>query len=247
MGSSRFPGKPLAKIYGMPMVGHVFHRTKMCKSLSQTYVATCDTEIYDYIHSIGGQAIMTSPTHERCSDRTAEAVEKIEFTTGHKVSFVVMVQGDEPMIDPKMIDQLIHPVTNNERIQVVNLISKIKNNEEFQSPNNVKLVLDNNNNVIYFSREPIPSTKKFDGKVPMWKQLGLILFERDTLLKYINLESTPLEIIESVDMNRFLEHRIKIKTAATDYETYAVDTKADLQHVEKLMKNDPLVDNYYSY
>ena len=87
----------------MPMVGHVFHRTKMCKSLSQTYVATCDSEIYDYIHSIGGKAIMTSSTHERCSDRTAEAVEKIEFTTGHKVSFVVMVQGDEPMIFPNMI------------------------------------------------------------------------------------------------------------------------------------------------
>ena len=107
MGSTRFPGKPLAEIHGIPMVGHVYFRTKMCSLLSEAYVATCDQEIYDYIGSIGGKALMTADTHERCSDRTAEAMLKVESETGQRVDIVVMVQGDEPMVTPGMIEQAV--------------------------------------------------------------------------------------------------------------------------------------------
>ena len=110
MESSRFPGKPLKMIHGMPMIGHCYHRTKICNELIDTYVATCNKEIYDYIESIGGKAIMTKSTHERASDRTAEAMLKIEKELGFKIDVVVMVQGDEPMTTPAMITQSLQPL-----------------------------------------------------------------------------------------------------------------------------------------
>jgi 3-deoxy-manno-octulosonate cytidylyltransferase (CMP-KDO synthetase) len=135
MGSTRFPGKPMAEIHGVPMVGHVYFRTKMCSLLSETYVATCDQEIYDYIFSVGGKAIMTSDAHERCSDRTAEAMLEVESATGIKVDIVVMVQGDEPMVTLKMIEAAVNPMLGDPSIQVVNLMARIKTGEEFEDPN----------------------------------------------------------------------------------------------------------------
>ena len=103
MGSSRFPGKPMAKILGIPMIGHVYLRTKMCKELDEVYVATCDQEIFDYITSIGGKAVMTKDTHERCTDRVSEALLKVEQSQGQKYDTVVLVQGDEPLVTPNML------------------------------------------------------------------------------------------------------------------------------------------------
>ena len=110
MGSSRFPGKPMQEILGKPMIEHVYKRTKLCKSLSDVFVATCDKEIYDFIISIGGNAVMTSNVHERASDRCGEAIVKIESKLGTIFDVMVMVQGDEPMINPEMIDQAINPM-----------------------------------------------------------------------------------------------------------------------------------------
>lgn len=244
MGSSRFPGKPMAKILGMPMIGHVYYRSKMSDSLGEVWVATCDKEIFDYIECIGGKAVMTADTHERASDRTAEAMLKIESETGCKADIVVMVQGDEPMLVPEMIDDLINPVINNPEIEVTNLISTIDSEEEFNNSNVVKVVLDNEGNAIYFSREPIPSRRKYTGEIPMWKQLGMILFSRQALLEYIGMAPTPLEIIESVDMNRFLEHGKKIRMVSTKYKSNGVDIKKDLLYVESLLKHDHFVKKY---
>ena len=110
LASSRFPNKPLTKILGIPMIGHVYLRSKMCKELMDVYVATCDNEIRAYIESIGGKAVMTSDTHKRASERTAEATRKIEELTGQAFDFVVMIQGDLPSIVPEVIDQLISPL-----------------------------------------------------------------------------------------------------------------------------------------
>ena len=123
MGSSRFPGKPLSEIAGIPMIGHVYHRSKLCNSLSELYVATCDKEIYDYVLSINGKAIMTADSHERASDRSSEAMYKIENLTGKLVDIMVMIQGDEPMISPEMIDVAVEPLINDFTIGVSNLIS----------------------------------------------------------------------------------------------------------------------------
>ena len=244
MGSSRFPGKPMAKIHGIPMVGHVYFRTKMCSLLSETYVATCDQEICDYIISIGGEAIMTLDTHERCSDRTAEAMLKVESATGREVGIVVMVQGDEPMVTPEMIAAAIDPMLKDPSIQVVNLMAPMRTVEEFEDPNEVKVVVDVNNRALYFSREPIPSRRKGVEDVPMLKQICIIPFRRDYLLEFNSLSETPLERIESVDMMRVIEHGEQVHMVMTDAETLSVDTPAELERVSELMMSDSPRRNY---
>jgi 3-deoxy-manno-octulosonate cytidylyltransferase (CMP-KDO synthetase) len=234
MGSSRFPGKPMAQILGKPMIGHVYQKVSMSSQLILTAVATCDKEIYDYIISIGGVAVMTSSKHERASDRCAEALTKLEKLNNIKYDIVVMVQGDEPMTHPEMISEAVQPMLTNESIQVTNLISKIESIEEFEDRNCIKVVCDLNGDALYFSREPIPTATKVD-KISMFKQVCVIPFRRDFLLEYINLSPTPLEIAESVDMMRILEHGKKVRMVPTLFNTKAVDTLDDLLYVEKIL------------
>ena len=244
MGSSRFPGKPLAKINGVPMIGHVYFRSKMSRTLDDLYVATCDKEIQDYVSSIGGKTIMTSDKHKRASERISEALLKVEEETGEKIDIVVMIQGDEPMIFPKMIDEAVEPLIKDKSILVSNLMAPIKTHREHIDPNEVKVVVDKENFALYFSREPIPSDKKESNENYIYKQVCIIPFRRDFLVKFNDIEPTPLEIIESVDMLRVMENGSKVKMIPTKYDTYSVDNIDDLKRVEKLMKNDELVKKY---
>ncbi len=244
LASSRMPNKPLADILGVPMIGHVYFRSKMSAVLNEVYVATCDQEIVDYVVSIGGKAIMTADTHERASDRTAEALLAIEKETGEKVDIVVMIQGDEPMITPDMISASIQPLLENSSLNITNLMANMQSREEHEDPAEVKVVVDRNSNALYFSREPIPSRKKGVVDVPMLKQVCIIPFKRDFLLEYNSMEQTPLEIIESVDMNRLLENGIQIRMVLREEETYSVDTIADLERVREKMQDDPLLNEY---
>ena len=125
LASSRLPNKPMADILGMPMIGHVYFRSKMSSIFDEVYVATCDKEIYDYITGIGGKAVMTADTHERASDRTAEALLKVENETGSKVDIVVMIQGDEPMITPEMISAAVQPLLEDNSLNITNLMDII--------------------------------------------------------------------------------------------------------------------------
>jgi len=240
MGSSRFPGKPLAKIHGVPMVGHVALRTAMCKSLTATYVATCDKVIKEYAESAGLNVVMTGDYHVRCTTRTAEAMLAIEGMTGKKADIVVMVQGDEPMVTPGMIDASLAPMLSDPTIKVVNLMAEMDSLEEFEDPNEVKVVVDRDGNALYFSREPIPSRKKGSAVVPMRKQVCIIPFRRDYLLHFNSIPESPLEIYESVDMLRILEHGDKVRMAPISERTVSVDTPADLARAEKMMQDDSL-------
>ncbi len=244
MGSSRYPGKPLAKILGVPMVGHVALRAAMSKTLSATYIATCDQEIMDYAASIKIPAIMTADTHTRCTDRTAEALLKIEAETGRRVDVVVMVQGDEPMLTPDMIDAALKPLLDEPELNVVNLMADIESVQAFEDPNEVKVVVDKFNNALYFSREAIPSRKKGVADVPMKKQVCIIPFRRDYLLHFNALPEMPLEIIESVDMMRILEQGDKVRMVPVQARTSSVDTPEDLRRVEEMMRGDPLLAQY---
>jgi len=243
MGSSRFPGKPLEKMHGMPMVGHCYHRTAMALGTQKTYVATCDKEIYDYIHSIGGNAIMTTNTHTRATTRTAEALEKIEKQTGEKVDVVVMVQGDEPLIQPETIGETV-PYFDEKSIDIVNIMSRLETKESFEDKNNVKVVVDCNHNALYFSREPIPSPWKGWEDLPRYMQTGIIAFRRDTLVRFNAMEETQLEQIESVDMNRILEKGGKIRMVLTDAITIGVDTPEEMSVAEELLNSDPVMMKY---
>lgn len=244
MASSRFPGKPLATINGTPMVGHVYYRSKMSKSLDAVYIATCDDEIRAYAEHIGAPCIMTAATHQRASDRAAEALLKIEREAGQQVDIVVMIQGDEPMILPEMIDEAVAPLFEDPAIQIVNLMAPLKNKEEHEDPNEVKVVVDRAGFAMYFSREPIPSWKKGAKDIPMFKQVCVIPFRRDFLLTFNALEPTPLEVVESVDMLRAMEHGFRVRMVPTRYDTYSVDTVEDLRWVERLMEDDGLVKQY---
>lgn len=234
MGSSRFPGKPMAKILGKPMIGHVYERVAKSPLLDMVVVATCDEEIFNYIQSIGGKAVMTEDSHERASDRCAEALLKLEQDQNVRFDIVVMVQGDEPMTHPDMITEAIQPMLRDSGIKVVNLLGEIRDTAEFDDRNCIKVVCDIYGNALYFSREPIPSRSKVE-RVPMGKQVCIIPFRRDYLIEYTRLDPTPLEIIESVDMMRVLEHGTKVYMIPTRHTSYAVDTPEDLWRVERLM------------
>jgi len=233
-------------IHGMPMIGHCYHRAKMCSDLVDTYVATCNQEIYDYIESIGGKAVMTKSTHERATDRTAEAMLKIEKELGFELDVVVMVQGDEPMTTPSMISQSLQPFHKDSSVNVVNLMIEMASNEEFEDENEVKVVVDKNSNAIYFSREPIPSKKKGVVSGPMLKQVCVIPFRREYLLKFNETSETELEIIESIDMLRIIENSEKVKMVYSDTQSFSVDTEKDLTKVSLKMENDELMKIYLS-
>jgi 3-deoxy-manno-octulosonate cytidylyltransferase (CMP-KDO synthetase) len=234
MGSSRFPGKPMAKILGKPMIGHVYERVTKCDLLTKTVVATCDNMIKDYIESIGGEAVMTGKQHERASDRCAEALGYLEEQDGIQYDIVVMVQGDEPMTHPEMIVEAVTPLLNDSEILVTNLMGYIETTEEFEDRNCIKVVCDQQNNAIYFSREPIPTRVK-SATIPMNKQVCIIPFTRNFLLEYTEMKPTPLEIVESIDMMRVLEYGLKVKMIPTNFQTRGVDTLEDLKNIERLM------------
>ena len=235
MGSSRFPGKPMKKINGIPMIEIVYRNVANSKFVNDTVVATCDQIIKKHINQIGGQAIMTSRKHERASDRCAEALKHLEKKNNVKYDVVIMVQGDEPMVNSKMLEQAIKPMIKNKAIQVVNLMGKIRSLKEFKDKNCIKVVCDVESNAIYFSREPIPSCSKMK-HTKMQKQICVIPFRRNFLIKYLKMKQTQLEKIESVDMMRILENGYKVKMINTNFTTYPVDTLKDLKKVEKILK-----------
>ncbi|OLE55529.1 MAG: 3-deoxy-D-manno-octulosonate cytidylyltransferase [Acidobacteria bacterium 13_1_20CM_3_53_8] len=239
MGSSRFPGKPLASICGRPMIEHVFRRAAMCDRLDAVYIATCDEEIRTVVEGFGGTVLMTSVAHERASDRVAEAAERF------KADIVVMIQGDEPMITPAMIVASISPMLEDSSVACVNMARRILSREEYVDRNTIKVVMNAHGDALYFSRAPIPALDFASVEVaPVFKQVCVIPFRRDFLREFALLGPTPLERAESIDMLRVIEHGYRVRLVETEVDTHAVDTPEDLRIVEARMKNDPLTLRY---
>jgi len=238
MGSSRFPGKPLAKIKGIPMIEHVYKRAELSKSINKIAVATPDKEIANYVKEFGGNVIMTKITHERASDRCAEALLIEEKIFNIKYDVVVMVQGDEPLVHPKMIDKAINTLTNENDINVVNLLGPI-NKEEFIDKNIIKVITNKKLDALYFSRNPLPFMKKIDLSI-VGKQICIIPFKRDFLLKY-----SDLELQESIDMLRVLEYGYKVKMAKVKIDSHPVDVEEDISLVESILEKDEIFKNGY--
>lgn len=239
MGSSRFPGKPLALIMGRPMIEHVYRRAALCAALDGVYVATCDQEIRRAAEGFGAPVIMTSARQERASERVAEAARGLD------ADIVVMVQGDEPMLTPAMIDEAVAPLLEDESVACSNLIHRIETSEEFEDPNTIKVVQSGCGDALYFSRQPIPTTRVLGfEQAPRYKQVCVIPFRREFLLDFAQLAPTPLERIESIDMLRVLEHGHAVRLIETSAATWSVDTPADLARVEWLMRGDPLLEQY---
>jgi 3-deoxy-manno-octulosonate cytidylyltransferase (CMP-KDO synthetase) len=227
----------------MPMIGHCYHRTRLAPGLDAAYVATCDESIADYVRSIGGNAVMTATSHNRATTRTAEALEIIERETDERVDVVVMVQGDEPLISPETIGETLRHFSD-PAVEIVNVMSRLRTLEAFEDKNNVKVVVDLNNDALYFSREAIPSPWKGWEQLPRYMQTGIIAFRRDVLLRFNAMEETPLEQYESVDMNRVLETGGRIRMVLTEAVTIGVDTAEELAEAENHLRNDPALSRY---
>ena len=239
MASSRFPGKPLAKLLGMTMVEHIYRRCELSKKVNEVYVATPDHSIAEEVESFSGKFIMTSPLHKRACDRVAEASLSVE------ANVVVTVQGDEPLITPQMIDMAIEALVTDQEAVCVNLAT-VATEEEANDPNEVKIVTDSRGYALYFSRAAIPTNLRGEGTGSILKQICIIPMTKDFLQTFINLSPTPLEISESIDMLRLLEHGYKVKIIKTEKKVKSVDTAEDLVIAEKLLLHDPTLKLYYN-
>jgi len=239
MGSTRFPGKPLAPLLGLPMVEHVRCRVALSDAVDDVLVATCDGDILDVVEKAGGVAVMTSDAHERCTDRVAEAME------GFAGDVVINIQGDEPLVRPEMLNSVIQVLASDPDLQCANLVSKIRSDDEFEDPNTVKVVQDPSGNILYMSREPIPSRHKAGSlDFPRIRQTGIIAFRSSFLKVFQELAQTPLECIESVDMMRAIEHGYQVRGVLTDHRLLGVDLPGDVPRVEALLADDDITGTY---
>ena len=229
MGSSRFPGKPLAPLLGRPMLQWVYEGTRACARLSDVIVATCDEPIAVAARGFGASVVMTSPSHERASDRVAEAA------AGLQADIVVMVQGDEPMVSAAMIEAAIDPF-NDPAVICTNLSSPIETEDDYVDPNTIKVAVSLSGDAVYFSRSPIPATTSRSFRAGLaHRQVCVIGFRATFLQEYARLRPTPLEQEESIDMLRILEHGLRVRVIPVANTSYPVDTPADLQRVERLI------------
>ena len=240
MGSSRFPGKPLTPINGLSMVEHVYRRTALCEGLdSGVYVATPDDEIARAVEGFGGRVVMTSPEHQRASDRVAEAAQGLDL------DIVVMIQGDEPLVTPEIVELSFQPMLHDDTIFCTNLVKRISSEEEFLNRNTIKVVMDHQGNALYFSREPIPTGHNNDfSAIKAYKQVCIIPYTKKSLLEFAEMEPTALEVVESIDMLRILEHGGRVKMVECTEETHSVDVLEDVAVVERLMHKDPVLARY---
>lgn len=215
------------------MIEHVYSAVARSPLVDSVIIATCDQEIADVARQFGAISVMTASTHERATDRCREAVDKLA-QSGTVFDLAVMVQGDEPMTHPDQIEEVVRPFHDSD-ISVSNLCLRISE-QEADSPDVVKVVLDQQGRAMYFSRSVIPGLM---GRFPreFLKQLGLIAFRTAALNEFSKLEPTPHERAESVDMLRFLEHGVPIQMVETAHRTIAVDTPADLERVKAALKS----------
>jgi len=229
-GSTRLPGKALIDIEGKPLIRRVYERVSGASLVSRVVVATDDPRIADAIISFGGEAVMTSPWHKSGTDRVAEAALK----TGGEI--IVNVQGDEPLIDPRLIDRVIEKILEDEEISCSTAASPISDEAVYRDPNAVKVVLDSKGRALYFSRSSIPfyRDRGFGGA---YLHVGIYCFRREFLSIYTSLEPTPLEQAEKLEQLRILEHGFSIGVVITDYVSIGVDTSEDMEKVRGIIRN----------
>ena len=227
--STRFPGKPLADLWGKPMIQHVYERVLMAKTVSYAAVATDDERICDAVQKFGGHAVMTSAAHRSGTDRIAEAVSKIDHTD---MSVVVNIQGDQPLFEPYQIDEVAKPLLDDPAIPMSTLIYKIQRDEEITHPNAVKVVFDRDHYAIYFSRATIPYVRDRGNRASYYKHHGIYAYRRDFLEIFTQLPEGVLEKLEALEQLRALEHGYKIKVVETLYDSVEVDTPQELERVK---------------
>ena len=231
--STRLPGKPLADICGKPMICRVLERASRAQKPEKVIVATDDERIYDAVRAEGGEALLTRADHPTGTDRLAEVAEAYP-----EVDLSVNVQGDEPLIEPSVIDDLIAPFEMDENLPMATVMVRMEDAAEQLNPNNVKVVVDKLGYALYFSRSLVPYPRAAAG--PVYKHIGIYAYRRDFLLRYARLEPTPLERAESLEQLRALENGYGIRVLETDCRFVGVDTPEDLALVNKIYREQGL-------
>jgi len=240
--STRLMGKPLADIGGKPMIQHTWQSAKKSKLLDKVVIAVDDEKVFQVAKDFGAEVYMTPKEVASGSDRIAIITDKIE-----DASIVVNIQGDEPFIKGKMIDEAIEPLLFDKKVSLSTLAKRITTVDEMKSPSVVKVVFDYNNYALYFSRSPIPFARDARTNLErienaeMFKHVGLYVYRREALLKFTTLKPTDLELTERLEQLRFLEHGFKMKIVVTEYDSLSVDTPKDLEvargYYEKYIKS----------
>lgn len=232
-GSQRFPGKPLADLAGKPLVQHVWERAQEAGRLSRVIVATDDERILQAVRSFGGEAVMTRGNHPSGTDRVAEAV------ADRDVDIVVNIQGDEPLVETKIIDQLVAAFEADDSLKMATLAARVTDLSNQSDPNTAKVVVDKDGFALYFSRQPIPyvrdtiSNQKWNGYL---QHIGMYGFRKDFLLAFTSLEPSPLEKVEALEQLRALEHGFHVKVIEVDHQPFNVDTVEDLERVRAIIE-----------
>ena len=226
--SSRLPRKALKDICGLPMIVHVFKRCLLSKKLDEVYVATDSFEIKEVVEKYGGKVIMTSSKHETGTDRIAEAALKLD------AEIIVNIQGDEALVDPKYIDKVTNELIENPDINVGILVNSFSKKD---SPSDIKVVLNKNNDVMYLSRSDIPSGSRLNNP-PMLKAYHIVPFRKKFLLEFAQMDRGSLEKIEFNEYVRILENGERIRAVYVESDAVSVDTPEDLQYVREVMPYD---------
>jgi 3-deoxy-manno-octulosonate cytidylyltransferase (CMP-KDO synthetase) len=231
--SSRFEGKPLADIWGKPMIQHVYERVLKSHTVSYAAVATDDQRIFEAVKNFGGNVIMTSPQNRSGTDRIAEAISTIDDI--EDTDIIVNVQGDQPIFEPSQIDEVAEPLVEDPTIDMSTLIYRIIREEEITHPNAVKVVFDRDKFAVYFSRATIPYVRKGVSEVSYYKHHGIYAYRKSFLMTFTSLEEGYLERLEALEQLRALEHGYRIKVVETPYDSVEVDTPEELERIRKIV------------
>jgi len=226
--STRLKGKPLIEVKDKPIIQWVWEKAVMANLADRVIIATDNQQIFDAAESFGAEAEMTSDTHTSGSDRIAEVVERHP-----EISYIVNLQGDEPLITPESIDEVIKGVKN-DGADISTLVRILKDKKEIENPNCVKCVRDNNGYALYFSRSKIPYERNV-GFAKTYGHLGIYGYKREALLKMTQLEQSELEMAESLEQLRALQAGMRIKTFVVDFVPVGIDTKDDLAAFERII------------
>ena len=226
--STRLPGKPLADIAGQPMIARVYHQASQATKVSEVIAAVDDQRVYDALTAHGGKAMMTKVDHPTGTDRLAEVA-----AAHPEADLIINVQGDEPLIEPSLIDALATVFQDEPDLQMATVKAPMLEEAEKTNPNNVKVVTDKNGYALYFSRSLLPYPRENTG-VTVYKHIGIYAYRRDFLLAYAKMTPTPLEQTESLEQLRALENGYKIKVIETNFQFVGVDTPEDLKKVNEI-------------
>jgi 3-deoxy-manno-octulosonate cytidylyltransferase (CMP-KDO synthetase) len=241
MGASRFPGKPLKPILGMPMVQHVYQRCLLAEELDDVFVATANEEIKEVVEGFGGRAIMTDPEIPRPGLRVAEAVREMDDLADDDI--VIVVQGDEPLVHPGMMSLAARALLDDPELKLGTLVAPA-NEVEWNDPNEVKCVANLAGDLLYMTRSPVPFKRDEEGT--RLKQVAIMPFRKSFLLEFNDLAMTPHERAESVELLRSIEHGVRTKAILSPYQSVSVDTEPDLREAEEQMKSDEFYPRYAS-